>query len=229
MTVSDAIASRHSARAFLDRPVDPQLIKRILGDAARSPSGGNLQPWRIYALAGEPLQRLKDRMDVRTAENPEGEGADGEGVEYDIYPRKLAPPYKDHRFKFGETLYGSLGIAREDREGRQRWMARNYRFYDAPVGIFVFVERYMGAPQWSDLGMYLQTAMLLLYEAGLASCAQECWARYARTVYDFIAPPENLQLFCGLAVGYADAADPVNQFRAERAPLEEFATFLGFP
>jgi nitroreductase len=221
--VSDALTSRRSVRAYLDTPVDKATIRRVIEHAGRAPSGGNLQPWRIYALTGEPLDRLKTLIDQRTAETPRGEGA-----EYDVYPKELATPYAERRFAVGEMMYERLGIPRNDREARRRWFARNYRFFEAPVGLFCFVERYMGPPQWSDLGMYLQSLMLLLREEGLDSCAQECWALFPKTVSDFVDAPPGLMLFCGMAVGYGDLEHDVNAWPVPRAHPNEFATFLGF-
>ncbi|WP_284734452.1 nitroreductase family protein [Sphingosinicella terrae] len=221
-SVSDALATRRSVRAFLDRPVDAKLIRDIVQKAARAPSGGNLQPWRIWIVAGEPLERLRRLMDEKLASSPRGEGS-----EYHVYPPDLASPYADRRFAVGEALYRSLGIPREDRDARRRWFARNWRFFDAPVGLFCFVDRSMGPPQWADLGMYLQSVMLLLREAGLDSCPQEAWALFPRTIADFLSAPDGLMLFCGMAIGEADPEAPVNSFPTARAPLEEFATFIG--
>lgn len=224
MKVSEALATRRSVRAYLDRPVDPAVIRRVIERASRAPSGGNLQPWRIFALTGEALDGLKAIMGERVAAEPKGEG-----TEYDVYPQALDSPYAQRRFAVGEAMYAQLGIERDDRAARRRWFNRNYRFFDAPVGLFCFVERYMGPPQWSDLGMYLQSVMLLLREEGLDSCAQECWALYPRTIAQFVRAPSNLMLFAGMSIGYADREHPVNQFPTARARTEEFATFLGFP
>jgi len=223
MKVSEALATRRSVRAFLDKPVEAATIRRVIERAARAPSGGNLQPWRVHVLAGEPLDRLKALMDERTDAFRQGEGA-----EYDVYPRDLAPPYSDRRFAVGEAMYARLGIPREDRKARRMWFNRNYRFFEAPVGLFCFVERYMGPPQWSDLGMYLQSVMLLLREEGLDSCPQECWALYPKTIAEFVGAPPEQMLFTGMSIGYADPEHGVNSFPTERAPLEEFATFAGF-
>lgn len=222
MKVSDAVNARHSIRSFLDTPVAADVIRRVLTTAARAPSGGNLQPWQIYVVAGEPLQRLKDVMLKRVAEAPEGEG-----TEFDIYPKQLGSPYRERRFQVGEDMYALLGIPREDRAARRRWFARNYQFFGAPLALFCYVDRGMGEAQWSDLGMFLQTVMLLLKEEGLDSCAQECWAMYAKTVGALLQPAETSMLFCGIAVGHADPSAAVNRLVSQRAPLEEFVRFVG--
>ena len=172
MTVSDTVAGRRSVRGYLDLPVDLDLLKALLARAARAPSGGNIQPWHIHVVAGDRLAQLKQLMAERTAAGPSGEGA-----EYAIYPREMTPAYKARTVQVGEALYGRLGIPREDKIARLRWFARNFQFFGAPVGLFCFVPRDHGPPQWSDLGMYLQTLMLLLREQGLDSCPHECWAQ----------------------------------------------------
>jgi len=222
MSVSDALQSRRSVRGFLDRPVPADLIRRLVAEAGRSPSGGNLQPWHIYVLSGAPLTALKDAVAERVAVAPRGEEP-----EYRVYPSDLPSPYEDRRFQVGEDLYRSLEIPREDKPGRRRQFAENFRFFGAPVGLFCYVHRCMGPPQWSDLGMYLQSLMLLAVEAGLATCAQECWAMYPQTVARFVSPPPELMLFSGMAIGYEDPNAKANKLRSARAPLEEFATFHG--
>ncbi|WP_321783138.1 nitroreductase [Paraburkholderia sp. J94] len=222
MKVSEAVNSRKSVRQFLPDPVDPQVIRAVLATASRAPSGGNLQPWHIHVVGGERLAAFKSIMAARIAEAPEGERG-----EYDVYPRELTPPYRDRRYQVGEDLYRSIGIARDDRPGRLRQFARNFAFFDAPLALFCSVDRQMGPPQWSDLGMFLQTVMLLLREAGLHSCAQECWARYARTVGDFLALPDERMLFSGMAIGHEDVAAPINQWRSARVPLDAFVQFDG--
>jgi nitroreductase len=220
MNVSEAIASRRSVRGFLDKPVDPAIIRRVVEAAARAPSGGNLQPWHIDVVSGAKLDSLKAIMRTRLAEAPAGEP-----TEYDIYPKVLPSPYKDYRFAVGEELYRALGIPREDKMQRLMWFARNFQFFGAPVALFCSVAKTMGPPQWSDLGMYLQSLMLLLREEGLDSCPQECWAIYPETIRKFIGIPEDRMLFTGMAIGFADPADKANAARAARAPLAEWATF----
>ncbi len=221
-SVSDAIDSRISVRSFTSQPVDPALIRAVIAKAARAPSGGNLQPWRIYALGGAALADFKQIMAQRVQAAPKGDLP-----EYLIYPPKTPEPYEAHRVQVGEDMYQRLGIARDDRIGRRAWFARNFQFFDAPVALFCYVDRRMGPPQWSDLGMYLQSVMLLLREAGLDSCAQECWAMQHLTVTQFLQAPSELMLFCGMAIGYKDSTHPVNALRSQRGPLDEYATFMG--
>ena len=222
MKVSEAVASRRSVRGFLPDPVDGAVIRRVLERAARSPSGGNLQPWHFDVIGGEPLAELKAIMLQRVAEAPKGEP-----TEYDIYPKILPEPYSRYRFEVGEDLYAALGIPREDKRARAMWFARNFQFFGAPVALFCSVARTMGPPQWSDLGMVLQTIMLLLREEGLDSCPQECWAIYPATVGTFLGLPAERMLFCGMAIGYKDPNDPANTMVPRRAALDDFAGFRG--
>jgi nitroreductase len=220
--VIEAITSRRSIRGFLDKPVDGQTLRRVMQTAARAASGGNLQPWHIHAIGGPTLVELKAIMAQRVLAGPAGEPCD-----YKIYPDSLWSPYRDRRYKVGEDLYASLGIGRDDKAGRLRQFARNFQFFGAPAALFCYVDRGMGQPQWSDLGMYLQTVMILLRGEGLDSCAQECWSVYPKTVSDFLGTPQQHMLFCGMAIGYADPNEPANTLVTERAPLQEFATFRG--
>ncbi|GAB3378244.1 nitroreductase [Lysobacter fragariae] len=222
LSVGAALEKRRSVRAFLDRPVDAGLLRRILAQAARAPSGGNLQPWRIVVLGGDELARLKAAMAQRLQVQPDPDPPD-----YPVYPPNLVEPYRTHRFRVGEMLYEALGIPRDDRAARLAQFANNYQLFGAPVGLFCYVDRAMGAAQWADLGMYLQSVMLLLCEHGLDSCPQEAWSSYHRVVGGIAMPPAEWMLFCGMAIGYGDHAAPINGFRAERMPLEEFAGFRG--
>lgn len=147
--------------------------------------------------------------------------------EYDVYPQQLASPWRERRFAVGEAMYARLGIPREDKAARRQWFAQNYAFFGAPLALFCSVDRAMGPPQWADLGMYMQTVMLLLREEGLDSCPQECWAAYPQVVGDALGLPPGRMLFSGMSIGYADPAHPVNALQTERAPVEEWLRFDG--
>jgi len=223
LNVSEAIDTRMSCRAFLGNPVPLTLVRRILDGAKRAPSGGNLQPWFVYVLTGEPLQALVTRVRAAAVDLPMGEG-----TEYNIYPPNLKDPYRSRRFKCGEDLYALIGLGREQREQRLKQYARNYEFFGAPVGLFFAVDRIMGQDQWADIGMFMQNIMLLAREHGLHTCPQESWAGWYKTVGEFLSMPPELMLFCGMSLGYRDEAAPINLLRTDRAPLEEFATLRGF-
>lgn len=217
MNVSDAVAQRSSIRAYKDQPVETSLLQELLEKSARAPSGGNVQPWRIYLLNDDAMVRFKAFCQIRTSP---------EQPAYDIYPAGLTEPYRSSRFKVGEDMYALLGIDREDKGGRIKRLMENYQFFGAPAGFFCYIDKQMGPPQWSDLGMFLQTFMLLAQEAGLATCAQEAWATRPETVASFVNPPEELMLFCGMAIGYKDPDAPVNQLVSDRAAFSEFATIV---
>jgi nitroreductase len=219
MNVSEAVSARISIRAFRADPVPGELIREILEAAARAPSGGNLQPWRVYALTGEPLAALK--ADV--AANPFGEEP-----EYDVYPPNLWDPLRTRRFECGEDLYATIGIPREDKPARLRQLARNGELFGAPVGLFFCIDRRCGPPQWSDVGMLMQTVMLLAVERGLDTCAQEYWARYPKTVAKAVGLPDDHMLFSGMALGYRDPDAAINTLRTRRDPLEAWAELKGF-
>lgn len=211
VSVSEALAARRSIRAFLDQPVDEDEIRDILRRAARAPSGGNLQPWAVHALSGEKLAALKALMRRRCAEAPEGEPMD-----YAFYPADLKPHYVKRRVRNGEILYGALGIDRSDKAARLAWIHENFQFFGAPFGVLCFVERGFGPSQWLDLGIYLQSVLLLLTEAGYGSCPQADWALFERTVTAFLGSPPDLQLVCGIAIGHADPTRAENLIHTER-------------
>lgn len=219
MNVSEAVDRRVSVRAYLDRPVPGDLVREILLVAQRAPSGGNLQPWRVHALAGAPLEALK----AKVAANPAGEEP-----EYDVYPPNLWDPFRTRRFECGEDLYATIDIPREDRPARLRQLFRNTQFFGAPVGVFFSLDRKLGPPQWADVGMYMQTVMLLAVEHGLATCAQEFWARYPKTVAEHIALPDDHMLFSGMALGWPDDTAPINSLRTRRDPFEVWCEMEGF-
>jgi len=223
MDVFDAVASRYSCRAFLPIPVPEVTVRDIIERAARAPSGGNLQPWRVHALAGKKLKQLKALVHARPELLPRGEGA-----EYDIYPPNLKEPYETRRRQVGAALYRAIDVPREDRAGRYRQYARNFEFFGAPVALLLSIDRSMGPPQWSDVGGYIQTVMLLARAHGLHSCGMEAWTHWHKTVYSLLDLSPDYMLFCGLALGHEDPNAPINDWRAPREPLDAFATFCGF-
>ena len=219
MNVSEAIQRRMSIRAFKPDPVPGEVVADILVRAAQAPSGGNLQPWRVYGLAGAPLAEFK----ALAAANPFGETP-----EYEVYPPNLWDPFRTRRFQNGEDLYATIGIPREDKPARLRQLAKNGEFFGAPVGLFFCLDRNLGPPQWADLGMYMQTVMLLVAERGLDTCAQEYWARYPRTVATFLGMPDDHMIFSGMALGYRDEANPINSLNAARDAFEMWGELRGF-
>jgi nitroreductase len=217
MDVSEAVDSRKSIRAFLDKAVDDSLIKELLEKTSRSASGGNLQPWQIYVINGDTMNSFHKFQ---------SEWTEPETPAYAIYPENLKEPYKTSRYEVADDMYSLLGIAREDKEERFKQVLKNYEFFGAPAAFFCFVDRQMGRPQWSDLGMFLQTFMLLAREAGLDTCPQEAWAMKQESVTAFVEAPDELMLFCGMAIGYQDESEKVNELRTTRRSVEDWAVFL---
>lgn len=218
MNVTEAVAARRSVRGFLEKPVDAAVLHDIVTKAARAATGGNLQPWHVDLVSGESLATLKQVMMAKLM------AGETEQPAYAIYPPHLTAPYRDRRFAVGEAMYAQIGIPREDKAARRMWFARNFQFFGAPAALFCTVDRQMGPPQWADLGMYLQNVMLLAVEAGLATCAQECWAIYPEMITTFLGTPPERMLFCGMAIGYEDPAEPANRLRSDRAPEQEWLT-----
>ena len=223
MDVSQAVNQRISTRAFLDKPISKAEVAAWLEAAQRAPSGGNVQPWRVIAVTGDAKQEVIDLAQTTLAGSLKGEPTDRP-----IYPPDLWERYEARRRRVGEMMYETLGIPREDRAGRVQWFARNFRFFDAPLGIFFVIDERMGHGQWAHTGMFMQTLALLAEERGWGSCFQECWGILRPTLKKHFNLAETEMLYCGMSVGYPDPDHPVNSLRAERAPLEEFAEFKGF-
>jgi nitroreductase len=221
-SVHEAIETRKSVRAFLPDPVDPELVRTILSRAARAASGGNLQPWRLYVLAGEARDALVAAVAEKQKDKPFGDGP-----EYDIYPRDLTEPYRSRRGRVAEMMYELVGIVRDDKSARAAQMQRNFEFFGAPVGMVLTIDRQMGPPQFCDLGLFLGNLMLLAREHGLHTCPQEAWSLWGATIREVVGVPDHELVFCGVSLGQADPEAPINALRSERAPLEEFATFQG--
>lgn len=224
MDVFEAVDSRISCRWFLDKPVDAGIVRALVERAARAASGGNLQPWQVYALAGGPLAALKARVAAHIADHdPRHDEA-----EYPIYPKTMWEPYRSRREAHGVQLYGALEIARDDGEGRLAQYKRNFAFFNAPAALFIAIDRKLGPGQWADLGGYIHALMFLARGCGLDTCPQESWARMHEIVRAFVNMPPEQILFCAVAIGYGDHAHPANSFRSPRAPLADFCRFIGF-
>jgi len=217
MNVSEAVKSRKSVRKFLKKPVSNKLIFELLSKASRAASGGNLQPWKIFVINNKSMT---DFLEFQRKWSKHEEPA------YEIYPSKLKEPYRTSRYELGEQMYELLGISRDDKDARFTQVMQNFVFFGAPCAFFRFIDRDMGPPQWSDLGMFLQTFMLLAKEAGLDTCAQEAWSMKHDSVSAFVKADSNDILFCGMSIGYEDASNPINALKSERRPIKEWATFL---
>jgi nitroreductase len=224
MDVFEAVDSRISCRWFLDKPVDLAIVRDLIVRAQRAASGGNLQSWNVYALTNAPLREFKRIVAERIArEDPRHSKS-----EYPIYPDPMFGAYKQRREAHGVQLYGSLGIAQSDAASRLQQYKRNFEFFNAPVALFITIDRRLGPGQWADLGGYIHALAFLARGYGLDTCPQEAWARLYDTVGAFLKIPDNEMLFCGMAIGYGDRRHKANDFRSPRAKLSEFCKFYGF-
>lgn len=220
MTVEEAITGRQSIRAFLPKPVPRPLIERILTAASRAPSGTNAQPWRVWVLEGEAKEDLSRDLYERFMR---GEPAHHD---YFYYLREWREPYLARRRATGWGLYGLLGIAKGDRAGTKAQHARNFLFFDAPVGLIFTIDRDLGLGAWLDYGMFLQSIMIAARELGLETCAQAAFCQYHHIIEKRLGIPPDQILVCGMALGYADPEARVNRFRTEREPVASFTTFV---
>jgi nitroreductase len=223
MDVFAAVASRYSCRAYRPTPGPEATVRDIVARASRAPSAGNMQPWRVYAIAGARVEALKALLAPRMDELPKAEGGD-----YRIYPDPMEEPYRTRRFAVGELLYQSIDVPRSDKPARYKQYARNFQFFGAPVGLFFAIERAHGVAQWADIGGFLQTVMLVARGHGLHTCPQQAWVSWHRTLRAFLNLPDHLMIYSGMALGYADETAPINSWRSPREPLDAYATFDGF-
>jgi nitroreductase len=222
-SVTRAIETRRSVRGFLSDPVPEDVVREILAIASRSASGGNLQPWKVSVLGGEVRDRFVATVAERMKETPFGEGP-----EYQIYPSDLENPYRARRGKVAKDMYALVGIERDDSAGRARQMGLNFTFFGAPVGIFISIDKTMGPPQFADLGIFIQSIMLLARERGLHTCPQEAWSMWGKSIREFTGIGEDEIVFCGIALGHADPDAVINELHTDRASVDEFARFKGF-
>ena len=219
-SVTEAVASRRSVRAFLNKPVSLETVRDILDKARFTPSGCNYQPWEASVLTGGPLRELRDEMHATAPQDP---------VEYDFSAPSASPEHHARLHQLGATMYSAMGIGRDDADGRARFMADNIESFGAPVLLVCYFPRLMKEPQWSDVGMWLQTIMLLAREAGLDTCPQEFHSLHARLIKAYLGVSDETHIFfCGMAIGYRDSAAPVNNFARERVALDGHVQFLGF-
>lgn len=219
MHVTEALQARVSIRVFKPDPIPEALVREIIDVARYAPSGGNLQPWKVIAVAGA----ARDAVVALAKANLPGQEDDRP-----VYPANLWEPYRTRRYKVGEDMYDLLGITRENRPARLMHLAQNFEFFGAPVGLFFIIDKRMGHGQWAHLGMFMQSVALAAIERGVASCMQEAWARMRGPFHAHFALEENDYVYCGVALGYADLTKPVNTLRSDRAPVDEIAVFKGF-
>jgi nitroreductase len=222
-TVDAAITSRRSIRAFLPTPVVREDIEAILDVSARAPSGSNTQPWKVYVLTGATRERLSAEI-LRAHNDPELGKQHTE--EYAYYPRKWISPFLDRRRKIGWDLYTLLGLTRENKAGMHAQHGRNYRFFDAPVGMIFTIDRVMDQGSWLDYGMFLQNIMIAARGRGLDTCAQAAFTPYHRVITEVLHLPPNEMVVCGMSLGYADQSRIENSLVTEREPVANFVKFI---
>jgi nitroreductase len=221
--VDAAILSRRSVRAFLPTPVAHEDIEAILHVAARAPSGTNTQPWRVYVMTGAAKQKLSDEI-LKVYADPQASAKHTE--EYHYYPRSWATPYIERRRKVGWDLYGLLKLARDNKAGIRNQYGRNYRFFDAPVGLIFTIDRVMQQGSWLDYGMFLQNIMIAARGRGLDTCPQAAFTQFHRIIENVLSLPPNEMVVCGMSLGYADQSKIENTLVTEREPVSNFASFL---
>ena len=221
--VDQAITTRRSIRAYLPTPVPRQTIEEILAVASRAPSGTNTQPWKVYVLTGAARERLSARI-CAAHDDPAQRSQHAE--EYAYYPTEWRSPYVDRRRKVGWDLYSLLGIAKTDKARMHSQHARNYTFFDAPVGLIFTIDRVMQQGSWLDYGMFLQNIMIAARARGLHTCAQAAFTQFHRIIEDFLQLPPERMVVCGMSLGWADLDAVENTLVTEREPVSGFATFL---
>ncbi|MBX3569144.1 MAG: nitroreductase [Rhizobiaceae bacterium] len=220
--VDAAIRSRRSVRAFLPTPVDETTIRDILAIAARAPSGTNMQPWRVYVLTGQAKSQIADAI-LNSGIRAEKANWD----EYKYYPDQFFEPYQSRRRKVGFDLYGHLGIQRREVERMRAQHDRNFTFFDAPVGMIFTIDRRLNMGSWVDYGMFLENIMIAARGRGLHTCPQAAFAPYHNQIRPILGITPEEMVVCGMALGHEDTSKPENDLRTERAPLEEWVTFVG--
>ena len=222
MDVSTAVKQRISTRAFKDTPLPKAEVEQWLKDASRAQTCGNLQPWRVIALAGDEKQKIIDMAAAKLAENRRGEATDRP-----IYPDYITEAQKARRYAVGEEMYGKIGIPREDKMARMMWFSRNFRFFEAPLALFFVLDERVGHGQWGHTGMLMQTLALLAEERGWGTCMQECWGILRPSLKDALSLDEHEMVWCGMSVGIPDKDDPVNELYTDRAPLDVWVEMKG--
>jgi len=222
--IDTIIKSRRSVRAFLPTPVAREDIEAILETASAAPSGTNLQPWKqVYVVSGDALARVSQAL-LNAHDDPARDELYQE--EYPYYPRQWVSPYIDRRRKVGWSMYGLLGIGKSDKDKMHAQFGRNYRFFDAPVGLFFTIDRVLELGSWLDYGMFLQNVMIAARGRGLDTCPQAAFTPFHRVLAPLLGFADDEQLVCGMSLGYADPDAAVNQLRTEREPVENFTTFV---
>lgn len=218
-SVTEALETRITVRAFLDKPVPDDILRGILEMSMRSPSGGNLQPWKIHVMRGNTLAAFKADAKAKTLSGKLEEPS------HPAYPADLWEPHRSWRYKLGMDMYDKIGVARDDKMGRMMWLANNATFFDAPVGLIITGDKRLEMPQHMDIGILIQSIMLLAREAGLHTAPQGWWRNWPSVTHSHLSIDEGHEVLVGMAIGYGDPQVSVNDLRADRAKLDEVSSF----
>lgn len=220
MNLNELIKSRYSVRSFTDDTVDIETIREILEISSNAPSGGNIQPWKVYVVTGSAKEKL-----IKKALNNFDNGVQ-EKIEYDIYPNPLDEEYKRRRSECARDMYTALSIKQDDTELRLSQIRENFKFFGAPVGMIVTIDSAFAENGWGHVGMFIQNICLSAVDNDMGTCLQESWSIYPETVKDFLNIPDNEVVWCGIALGYPNKEHPINNYRTSRESIEKFVTFI---
>jgi len=220
MNLNELIKSRYSVRSFTDDNIDIKTIREILEIASNAPSGGNIQPWKVYVVTGRAKEKL-----IKKVLNNFDNGVQ-EKIEYDIYPNPLDEEYKRRRSECARDMYTALSIEQDDIELRLSQIRENFKFFGAPVGMIVTIDRAFAENGWGHVGMFIQNICLSAVDNDMGTCLQESWSIYPKTVKDFLNIPNNEVVWCGIALGYPNKEHPINNYRTSRESIENFVTFI---
>lgn len=220
MNLNELIKSRYSVRSFTDDTVDIETIREILEISSNAPSGGNIQPWKVYVVTGSTKEKL-----IKKVLNNFDNGVQ-EKIEYDIYPNPLDEEYKRRRSECARDMYTALSIKQDDTELRLSQIRENFKFFGAPVGMIVTIDSAFAENGWGHVGMFIQNICLSAVDNDMGTCLQESWSIYPETVKDFLNIPDNEVVWCGIALGYPNKEHPINNYRTSRESIEKFVTFI---
>ena len=220
MNLKDIIKSRYSVRSFTKKNVDIEIIKEILQISKCAPSGGNIQPWKVYVVTGNAKEKLIERA-LSNYDN----GVQ-EKIEYEIYPNPLDEEYKKRRSECAKDMYAALSIEQDDIESRLTQIRENFKFFGAPVGMIITIDKAFAVNGWGHVGMFIQNICLSAIDNDMGTCLQESWSIYPETVKDVLNIPDNEVVWCGIALGYPNLEHPINNYRTSREPIDKFVTFI---
>ena len=220
MNLKDIIKSRYSVRSFTKKNVDIEIIKEILQISACAPSGGNIQPWKVYVVTGNAKEKLIERA-LSNYDN----GVQ-EKIEYEIYPNPLDEEYKKRRSECAKDMYAALSIEQDDIESRLTQIRENFKFFGAPVGMIITIDKAFAVNGWGHVGMFIQNICLSAIDNDMGTCLQESWSIYPETVKDVLNIPDNEVVWCGIALGYPNLGHPINNYRTSRESIDKFVTFI---